>query len=195
MYLLTLWRRMLGLTLIFLFSVVCSVGNTHHRTPTAPAATPIAEATEPPSPALATASPEPSIPSTLAPAATVPARVPLQFVTGRNDYVIDVDGTPRQFIVYVPFPFLAEEIVNDPNFGSVLLKTTTLLGLEMSYAVQSEPQFTTLTFDRSLAGADNEYVFRMVRGMGHVYPSGDNNRAGLNVSDLFWEFFIRHSKP
>ena len=31
--------------------------------------------------------------------------------------------------------------------------------------------------------------------MGHVYPSGDDNRADLNVADLFWEFFMRYSKP
>ena len=92
----------------------------------------------------------------------------------------------------LPFPFQAGEIVNDPNFGSMLLKTTTLLGLDMSYTLQSEGDFNTLTFDKSLSGAGNEYIFRMVRGMGHVYPSGDNNRAGLNVADLFWEFFLRH---
>jgi poly(3-hydroxybutyrate) depolymerase len=31
-----------------------------------------------------------------------PAAVPLQFATGRNDYVITVDDTERKFIVYVP---------------------------------------------------------------------------------------------
>ncbi|MCI0549641.1 MAG: hypothetical protein L0287_01665, partial [Anaerolineae bacterium] len=27
---------------------------------------------------------------------------PLQFTTGRNDYVIEVDNTPRKILVYVP---------------------------------------------------------------------------------------------
>lgn len=95
----------------------------------------------------------------------------------------------------LPFPFTAQEIVDDPSFNRMLVTTTTYLGLEMSYTVQSEPDFTTFTFDQSLIGADNEYIFRMVRGTGHIYPSGDNNRARLDVSKLFWEFFIRHSKP
>lgn len=95
----------------------------------------------------------------------------------------------------LPFPFQADEIINDPNFSKMLLTTTTILGLEMDYTVKSEGDFTTFTFDKSAVGADNEYIFRMVRGMGHVYPSGDNNRAGLNASDLFWGFFMQHVKP
>ena len=95
----------------------------------------------------------------------------------------------------LPHPFQAEDILNDPNFSQMLRTTTTLLGLDMAYTVQSEAEFTTFTFNQSLVGADNEYVFRMVRGMGHIYPSGDNNRAGLNASDLFWDFFFKHAKP
>ena len=34
--------------------------------------------------------------------ATIPAIVPLQFVQGRNEYILDVDGKSREFIVYVP---------------------------------------------------------------------------------------------
>jgi poly(3-hydroxybutyrate) depolymerase len=95
----------------------------------------------------------------------------------------------------LPFPFQADEIINDPDFGPALFATTAYLGLDHAYTVQSEPESTTFTFSTSSTGAENEYRFRMVRGMGHIYPSGDNNRAGLNVSDLFWDFFMRHAKP
>jgi polyhydroxybutyrate depolymerase len=95
----------------------------------------------------------------------------------------------------LPFPFEAEAIVNSPNFNDVFIRTTTQLGLDMSFTVQSDPNFTKLTFDHSLVGADNELIFQMIRGMSHVYPDGDNNRARLDAADVFWEFFMRHSKP
>jgi polyhydroxybutyrate depolymerase len=56
----------------------------------------------------------------------------------------------------VPFPFAGDDIVNDPNFGLLLQKTTSLLGLDMSHTVESDPAFTRLTFNKSLVGADNE---------------------------------------
>jgi poly(3-hydroxybutyrate) depolymerase len=95
----------------------------------------------------------------------------------------------------LPFPFRDEDILNHPNFKTMLLKTTTVLDLDISYTVQSDPNFTTLTFDRSLVGADNEFIFQMLRGMGHLYPDGENNPAGLDAADVFWDFFMRHSKP
>jgi len=95
----------------------------------------------------------------------------------------------------LPFPFRAEDILNHPNFRTMLIKTTTVLELDMSYTVQSDPNFTTLTFDQSLVGADNEFIFQMIRGMGHLYPDGENNLAKLDAADVFWDFFTRHSKP
>ena len=94
----------------------------------------------------------------------------------------------------MPFPFEAADIVSDPLFGGMLGKTTTLLSLDTSYTVESDPDFTRLTYNKSLVGADNEYIFMMIRGIGHIYPSGDN-RAGINVADLFWDFFLKHAKP
>jgi poly(3-hydroxybutyrate) depolymerase len=95
----------------------------------------------------------------------------------------------------LPFPLGAEEIVSDPNFSPMLVQTTTMLGLDMAYTVQSYPNFTKLTFNQSLVGADNEFVFQMIRGMSHVYPDGNNNLARLDATVLFWEFFMRHVKP
>jgi polyhydroxybutyrate depolymerase len=94
-----------------------------------------------------------------------------------------------------PFPFKADDIVKDPNFASTLESATTMLGLEMACSVESGPTFTRLIYDQNLAGADNEYIFMMIIGMGHVYPNGENNGPGINAADLFWEFFMRHPRP
>jgi polyhydroxybutyrate depolymerase len=115
---------------------------------------------------------------------------PLYSVMGTNDNKIsEGQGIP------VPFPFTADELMNDPIFYGMLEKTATLLNLETSYTVESDPIFTRLTYADSTVGADNEYIFMMIRGIGHVYPSGDNNRAGINAADLFWDFFLKHPKP
>ena len=111
-------------------------------------------------------------------------------VIGTNDNKIsEGQGIP------LPFPIKAEDILNDPNFGGLLEKTTALLALDMSYTVESEPDFTRFTFNNSLIGTDNEYIFMMVKGLFHEYPSGDNNRVGLDVADVFWAFFMKHPKP
>ena len=100
---------------------------------------------------------------------------------------------PNEPAFRCPSRVIAEEIANHPVFMQMNANATTALSLEPSYQVEyQKPAFTTMTFNQSLSGADNEYIFRMVKGMGHVYPSGDNNRAGLNVADLFWEFFMKH---
>ena len=94
----------------------------------------------------------------------------------------------------VPFPFAAQDIVSNPIFGGMLEKTASLLSLDISYTVESDPDFTRFTYNKSLVGADNEYIFMMIRNIGHIYPSGDN-RAGINVADPFWDFFLKHAKP
>ena len=116
--------------------------------------------------------------------------VPLYSVMGTNDNKIsEGQGIPT------PFPFTAEELVNDPVFYGMLEKTTILLNLTTSYTVESDPKFTRLTYNESTSGANNEYIFMMIKGMGHVYPSGDNNRAEIDAANLFWEFFLQHPKP
>lgn len=123
-------------------------------------------------------------------AADVPIQVnaSLYSMLGTNDNKISENQQ-----MAVPFPFAADDIVNDPVFGSMLQKTTTFLNLDMSYTVESQPDYTRLTFNQSQAGADHEYVFMMIRGIGHVYPSGDNNRANINAAELFWQFFMDHT--
>jgi len=127
-------------------------------------------------------------------------QIPDQLPTGINASLYAVLGTNDDKISEgtgfpLPFPFMADEIAIHPLFQPMIANTATILSLENSYTAQYEkPSYDTMTFDRSLNRAGNEYIFRMVNGMGHVYPSGNNNRAGLNVADLFWEFFQRHVK-
>jgi poly(3-hydroxybutyrate) depolymerase len=114
----------------------------------------------------------------------------LYSVLGTNDNKIAENQE-----ITVPFPFNEQEIANDPIFGDMLDKTVTLLALDNVYMVESDRNFTRLTFADSPSGAGNEYIFMMIRGVGHVYPSGDNNRAGVDAAELFWEFFLEHPKP
>lgn len=121
---------------------------------------------------------------------STPFNTSLYSVFGTNDIKI---SEARD--IPMPFPFTENEIVNDPIFYGMLEMTTTLLDLEPTYTIERDQVFTRFTFADSPTGAGNEYIFMMIRAMGHVYPSGDNNRAGVDVTDLFWEFFLRHPKP
>jgi len=105
-----------------------------------------------------------------------------------DDKISEASGHP------LPFPIVAEELAADSVFSDVFATTTTILSLEPTYTVQHEqPGYTTLTFATSTAGAGNQFVFRMVNNMAHIYPSGDNNRHGLNVADDFWVFFEQYA--
>jgi poly(3-hydroxybutyrate) depolymerase len=114
----------------------------------------------------------------------------LYSIIGTNDNKLgEGQGIP------VPFPLEPDEIVNHPNFGPMLEKTTAFLALDMSNTVESDPAFTRLIFNTSRADADNEYIFLMLKGLFHVYPDGSDNRAGINAADEFWNFFMQHPKP
>jgi polyhydroxybutyrate depolymerase len=92
-----------------------------------------------------------------------------------------------------PFPFDADGILADELFGPMLTNTASLLGLDPTqYIHKDENGYTGFQFNQSVIGADNEYIFLMVNKMGHIYPSVDNNRYGLNAAELFWDFFMKH---
>jgi len=121
---------------------------------------------------------------------TVPVNTSLYKIFGTRDTLI-----AELLGLSVPFPFKADEIMNDPNFGPMLVRTAAQLELDSAYTLQSDANVTTLTFNQSLVGADNELIFQMIRGMPHAYPNGSNNPAGLDAAVLFWEFFMRHPAP
>jgi polyhydroxybutyrate depolymerase len=111
-------------------------------------------------------------------------------IIGTNDEKIaEGTGHPR------PFPLESDAILNDELFGPMLTNTAALLSLDPAqYESTSEPAYTSFLYNHSTAASDNEYLFVMVKDMGHVYPSVDNNRYELNAADLFWEFFMRHPR-
>lgn len=113
----------------------------------------------------------------------------LYSVIGANDNKIsEATGLPT------PFPIQPDELFNHQLFNTMFLNTTTLLSLENTYEVHQEGESAVMVFDKSLVGANNQYVFRMVRGLFHVYPSGDNNPQGLDMTPIFWEFFMQYQK-
>lgn len=120
----------------------------------------------------------------------VQVSVSLYSILGTNDNkVSENQGIPT------PFPLDAQEIIEHPNFGPMLDKTTTYLSLDTAHTVESDPNFTRLIYDTSLVGADNEYIFLMLKGLFHVYPDGGDNRANIDAADLFWDFYLMHPKP
>jgi polyhydroxybutyrate depolymerase len=118
-----------------------------------------------------------------------------QLPTGINTSLYSVLGTQDEKVsegldYTLPFPSVAEDIAADPLLSQMISNTTTILSLDTSYTAEYQrPAFVTLTFNTSRVGAGNQYIFRMINNMGHVYPSGDNNRAKVNAADDFWDFF------
>lgn len=114
----------------------------------------------------------------------------LYSILGTNDNKISENqGIPT------PFPLDAQQIVDDPFFFDAFMKTTILLNLDMAYTVEADNTFTRFIFQDSPVGAGNEYIFLMLKGLFHVYPDGEDNRAGIDAADLFWDFFLNHPKP
>lgn len=113
----------------------------------------------------------------------------LYSVLGTNDDKIsEATGIPT------PFPVLPEEIFGNPIFNSMLTNATALLSLDATYQAQRDDRSSIMVFDSSLVGADNQFIFRMAKGIFHTYPSGDNNPQGLDMTPIFWEFFMQYHK-
>ncbi|OQY88691.1 MAG: hypothetical protein B6D38_10005 [Anaerolineae bacterium UTCFX1] len=113
----------------------------------------------------------------------------LYSVLGTNDNKIaERTGIP------LPFPIVPEEIFGDPIFNTMLTNAATLLSLDTAYQAERDDRSVIMTFDSSLVGADNQFIFRMVKGLFHVYPSGDNNPMNLDMTPVFWEFFMQYHK-
>jgi polyhydroxybutyrate depolymerase len=106
----------------------------------------------------------------------------------RDDVISAAQDVP------LPFPIDADAIAAHELFGPMLVNTATYLNLDAAQYDVLHPQseYTVFVFDRSLSGADNEYIFQMVEGMFHVYPDGQTVPAGLDAVEVFWEFFMRH---
>lgn len=111
----------------------------------------------------------------------------LYVIMGTEDEVVSSPENP------LPFPLAPDEIWNDPFFGPMMRNTTAILSLEPTYEVsEQEGGLTIFRFANSKTGADNEYIFEMVKGLTHLYPKGNDNDYDLNAASIFWEFFTRH---
>lgn len=117
----------------------------------------------------------------------IPVNTSLYVIIGTQDEKVSL-GTGLER----PFPIQPDDIVNDVVFHQMMVNTTTLLGLSMDYSVETDSPSTIFTFRNSTSGTKNEFIFRMVKGLFHEYPAGDNNAPGVNASDLFWDFFLSH---
>ncbi len=113
----------------------------------------------------------------------------LYSVVGTND-----DKISEGVVIPTPFPIVPKEIFGDTIFHTMLTNTTTMLSLENTYTSHQEGESAVMVFDKSLVGANNQYIFRMVKGLFHTYPSGDDNPMNLDMTPIFWEFFMQYHK-
>lgn len=93
------------------------------------------------------------------------------------------------------FPMDEQEIIRHdylrPNIDNIL----NMLDLDSTFSSRAEqPYFNTMMFDEAQSNTNNEFIFRMVKDMGHIWPNGSNHPSGLNAAELFWTFFQRHNK-
>ena len=94
-----------------------------------------------------------------------------------------------------PFPMLATEIMDHTYLRNSIDNILEMLQLNEDYSSEVQmPYFNTLSFTSPKTNSENEYIFRMVKDMGHIWPNGSNHPSGLNAAELFWEFFKTHEK-
>ena len=135
--------------------------------------------------------------------------IPLYAVIGSRDQMLldlEVAGGVREF------PMEASKILGNKLLGGGITRTLRTLGLDADYRVEycdpplrrcsasyrpaldSERTFyTTMTFDHGLRKGV-ELRYRMVKGMAHAYPNGEDNPARLVAAELFWDFFVKHPR-
>jgi polyhydroxybutyrate depolymerase len=121
---------------------------------------------------------------------TSPDLLPLHTIMGNeDDKKLNLAGQTS------PFPMDGPSIMRHPYLREKMDHIFNMLEVDTTYtAVEEAPNFNTLTFSEDLSGQGNEFRFRMVKGMGHVWPDGSNHPSGLKAAELFWDFFKQHSK-
>lgn len=100
-----------------------------------------------------------------------------------------LEGTGGQ-----PLPLTEAALTEDEDLMAWIQGIWEASHLANVYDVVEHPDHLTLRFTTSLAGNDNEWRFSIIRGLGHRYPNGDNNPAGVRIVDQFWPFFQAHPK-
>jgi len=71
--------------------------------------------------------------------------------------------------------------------GDRARRATAALDLEDDYEFDKQNKVFTFKFTKSKVGKDNVYYLSLLKGMGHLYPNGNN--YPLKAPDHFWAFF------
>ena len=94
-----------------------------------------------------------------------------------------------------PFPMDSESIMNHAYLRGSIDNILNMLEISSEYeSIEEPPNFNTMIFSNSNSQFQNEYRFKMVNGMGHIWPNGNNHASGLNAAEEFWAFFQEHKK-
>ncbi len=96
-------------------------------------------------------------------------------------YAAKVEAFPMDESAAAPGAWTKEVIINS---------WLGLLGLPDQYTY-ARPNAATI-FQYGAAGASPEYRFSIVKGMGHIYPNGENFR--FDIANVFWPFMSQHRR-
>lgn len=111
-------------------------------------------------------------------------------VGSKDDRFIDALGLPE-----LP---LDATLLNIAPVQTFITRVAAALQLDSSQYVSAATAVrgktvSTLTYARSLAGADNQLVVAVVDDAAHEYPNGQNHPVVM--ADLLWPFFQRYALP
>ena len=116
--------------------------------------------------------------------------LPLYAIMGTKD-----DKKLRAAGQTAPFPMDAALIMEHSYLRTGIDNILEMIQVDTVYSAQPEmPYYNTLYFSDALTANGNEYRFRLIKDMGHIWPTGNNHPSGLAAAELFWPFFQEYSK-
>ncbi len=95
-----------------------------------------------------------------------------------------------------PFPMDATDIMAHDYLRGDIDVLCGMLNIDPTLFTSEpvEPHWNTLYFQETTDSGSQEYRFRMVKDMGHIWPNGNNHASGLSAPEVFWDFFLQHPK-
>jgi polyhydroxybutyrate depolymerase len=121
------------------------------------------------------------------PEAKAPDRAVPTYITAgtRDDRLLERTGLAE-------LPLDPFEILSSPVLGAFLDLNLATQGLDPAQlGTVAQPRSTLLRWP----ALDEQLQFRMIAGLRHRYPNGDNNPAGFEAAPEFWDFFRAHPLP
>jgi polyhydroxybutyrate depolymerase len=100
----------------------------------------------------------------------------------------------RPVPTYVTVGTRDAHILESPVVGPFLGVSLATFGLDADrFGVIARRRSTTLRWPATGAAPDGAVLqFRIVAGLRHKYPNGENNPAGFAAAPAFWSFFVQH---